>query len=343
MHQELYEKYRHYKPEDFLLDSSFQHWIQGEPGTFWSEFVRLYPEKQAEIQEAIELHKNFYQKEKPLSEAYKARQLQAIYHRIDHRKSAEVRPLYRVPAVRYAAAVVLLMLAALTYFYVGTTSYQEYQTAYRETRNFQLADGTEVILNANSQLKAFGEVEDGQPREVWLTGEAFFKVRKIDSTDVSSRFVVHVPNLDVQVLGTYFNVKSRDGNTQVLLEEGAVEVASTATQEKLLMVPGEIAELNSEDQKIRKRLKKDDAELAWRENVFHFQNTLLAEVADQVSNYYGMEVQFSNEKMKEYVFTARVHRDNLPLLRSLIEAAFGLQIKSDKNVILISPDARAQE
>lgn len=343
MHQELYEQYSHYKPEDFLLDSSFQRWVQGEPSAFWSNFVRLYPEKQTEIQEATELYKSLYRTEKPLHEAYKAEQLKAIYQKIEHRRSVAVRPLHRLSYVRYAAAAILLMLAGLTYFYFGTASYQEYQTSYQETRKLQLADGTEVILNANSHLRAFNEVEEGQPREVWLTGEAFFKVSKSAAADASSRFVVHVPNLDVQVLGTHFNVKSRAGNTQVLLEEGAVEVASVTRQEKLLMAPGEIIELNHEDRKIRKRLKTDDAELAWRDNVFHFQNAPLSEVAEQISNYYGMDVRFSDEKMKAYVFTARVPRDDLPLLRSLIEAAFGLQLRSDKNTIFITSDAGVQK
>jgi ferric-dicitrate binding protein FerR (iron transport regulator) len=337
MHQELYERYLQYRAEDFLLDESFQEWIQGEPSVFWSEFTRLFPEKQVEIQDAKDIYQSFLQNEKPLSEAYKAAQLQAIFQNIEHRRLADSRPLYRVPVVRYAAAVLLLLLAGLSYFFLTSTAYEDYQTAYQEVKNIRLVDGTEVILNANSQLKAFGQVEDGQPREVWLSGEAFFKVSKMSNSDASSRFVVHVPNLDVQVLGTHFNVKSRAGNTQVLLEEGAVEVASFTTQEKLRMVPGEIVELNTEDQKIRKRLKTDDAELAWRENVFHFQDTPLAEVADQMSNYYGMEVKFSDDKMKEYVFTARVPRDNLPLLRSLIEAAFGVEIQSNRNEILISP------
>ena len=343
MHQELYEKYRQYKVEDFLLDESFQEWIQGEPSVFWSEFARLFPEKQAEIQDAKDIYQSFLQNENPLSEAYKSAQLKAIFQKIEHRKLAGARSPYRVPALRYAAAVLLLLLAGLSYFFLTSTAYEDYQTAYQEVKSIRLVDGTEVILNANSQLKAFSEVDHDRPREVWLTGEAFFKVSKMSSGASASRFVVHVPNLDVQVLGTHFNVKSRAGNTQVLLEEGAVEVASLKTQEKLRMMPGEIVELNTEDQKIRKRLKTDDAELAWRENVFHFQNTPLAEVADQMSNYYGMEVKFSDEKMKEYVFTARVPRDNLPLLRSLIEAAFGVELQSNDNEILITPGDGATE
>ncbi|MEO0333197.1 MAG: FecR family protein, partial [Bacteroidota bacterium] len=235
-HQD-YQKYRDYQATDFVLNLSFQRWAQGSDDSFWSRFQEAYPEKQETIQEAIALVNQLQVQQKPLSPSYVREQLAMVYAKIDQRaRQAPVAlPWYRTSVFRYAASGIVLLLASALFYFYQTTSDYVYETAYQETQTIQLKDGTEVVLNANSSLRVPSKLETAAVREVWLDGEAFFTVSSSVVSDEPQQFVVHTSQLAVEVLGTVFNVKSRSGGTQVLLEEGSVRVVRPETQEQLLM------------------------------------------------------------------------------------------------------------
>ncbi|MGY0036742.1 FecR family protein [Pedobacter sp. NJ-S-72] len=84
-----------------------------------------------------------------------------------------------------------------------------------------LSDGTRVWLNSASSLH-FPFSFSGATREVYLTGEAFFKVAK----NPDQPFIVHTNQTDVKVLGTEFNVNSYNSNiTMTSLVEGSVKTS----------------------------------------------------------------------------------------------------------------------
>src|ERR1043166_3391835 len=128
-----------------------------------------------------------------------------------------------------------------------------------------------MILNANSKAELSEDWKDGKDREVWLHGEAFFKVTK---TPHRSRFIVHTDNLDVILTGTQFNVLHRDGKTAVLLTEGHV-IIRTKDGKELAMNPGDYVEMG--DQMVERKQAKEENILAWKENKLAFDNTPLTE------------------------------------------------------------------
>lgn len=332
------ENYKTYQLNDFILDESFQAWVQGYKDPFWDHFLDLYPEKKGVFDEARLMIGALSVPEQKLSDTEKEKYLAAIYLKVDQRadKTGVVKNNYFSAGWKYAASFAALMLfSGLLYYLLLIRPFDYYETAYQENQTFQLADGTEVLLNAHSNLKVQQNLQSKDVREVWLEGEAFFKVNKIKQDGEASTFIVHTPNLDVQVLGTHFNVKSRDGNTRVMLEEGSVKVANVNTQENLLMVPGEAVELNEKEGKIRKELAKESKELAWQNNYFNFENESLGEVAKEIYQYYGVEVEFEQAEMRDYIFTAEVSRENLPLLQTLIEEAFQLKIVKEGDVMIL--------
>jgi transmembrane sensor len=337
MDKEQYDNYRSYQLNDFVLDENFQRWAQGEENPFWEHFVNVFPEKENALKEACMMVTLLSVPETPLSAEEKERQLAAIYYRVEQRNPKPNNKTVFLPGKwRYAAAIsALVMLSGLLYYFFLYTPFQHYETAYQQTETFLLEDGTEVRLNANSSLKVYRDIQSQDVREVWLEGEAYFKVSKIRHEDEASTFVVHTSHLDVQVLGTHFNVRSRGGKTRVLLEEGSVKVANVSTQENLLMAPGEAVEFNTAEGKIKKEQTADAKELAWQENFFVFENEKLAVVAEEIQQYYGIQLKFEDPAMEEYIFTAEVSRDNLPLLQTLIEGAFALEIERESNTMLL--------
>src|SRR5690606_25037817 len=93
-----------------------------------------------------------------------------------------------------------------------------------------LSDGTEVWLNSLSNLRfPFNFI--GEKREVFLEGEAYFKVAKD-----TKPFIVHVGETDIKVLGTSFNINS-DG-TQVITSLVEGSVLNSAGNESVLLKPG---------------------------------------------------------------------------------------------------------
>src|SRR5690606_15777064 len=115
-----------------------------------------------------------------------------------------------------------------------SSSWLQCTTGYGETRKINLPDGSLVVLNANSELKYESNWQQAPMREVWLQGEAFFEVVK---TTEEKQFIVHTGSLDVEVLGTQFNVHNRHQKVQVVLSSGKVKLQPLERQESLLMNP----------------------------------------------------------------------------------------------------------
>ena len=331
-------QYLTYRAPDFVLDPSFQRWAQGAPSAFWEDFQRLYPEKRRAIREAHTLIQQFSPEEAPLSQAYLEEQLLATYDQIRRRshQPSVTRPFHRTVLFRYAAAVALLLLSGALLYYYLVPRPLTYQTAYQTTRTILLADSTRVVLDANSRLRVAPRLADAPVREVWLEGEAFFHVRSsVSSSGIAQRFIVHTPRLNVEVLGTTFNVKNRSGTTEVHLEDGAVQVTQPTTQQRVDMIPGERVEIAANNS-IQKKPPAPGA-LAWRDNTFDFRETTLEVVAQEIYDYYGKTVRFDDPSLVGKRFTARVSREDLDLLLSLIESAFSVRITIDSDTITVAP------
>ena len=155
----------------------------------------------------------------------------------------------------------------------------------------ELSDGTEVWLNAESQL-SYPNKFTGKERVVTLRGEAFFDVAK----DESRPFIVQTENLSTKVLGTEFNVRNYALNdTHVTLLNGSVEVRNATMDQTALIHPGEDAYLTKEADFIVKPVDTD-AYCLWKEGVFYFDNVSLIEITKELGRWYNVDVVFNNHK-----------------------------------------------
>ena len=134
-----------------------------------------------------------------------------------------------VPNWAYSAAAVLVV--ALGLLYVMTLSSQ-YQTSFGEQLAVLLPDNSTVKLNANSKLK-YKTLNWKSKRRLELEGEAFFDVEKGQSFKVFTNLGL------VEVLGTEFNVISRDAYFEVQCMEGKVRVSSNVLNKEVVLLPGD--------------------------------------------------------------------------------------------------------
>lgn len=160
-----------------------------------------------------------------------------------------------------------------------------------------LADGSEVWLNAETKLR-FPCGFPGPTREVYVEGEAFFKVAK----NRHRPFVVHTPQTDVLVTGTQFNVNTYNpDNIQTALVEGSV-TAKGAGNRQVYITPGYKATYNVKNGFQTETF--DDADvLSWMKGVYYFHNTPLQELSGVLTRWYGIHVRFDNVALQRKTFS----------------------------------------
>jgi ferric-dicitrate binding protein FerR (iron transport regulator) len=172
------------------------------------------------------------------------------------------------------------------------TAMNEVIIPYGKRSELLLADGTKVWLNAGSRL-AFPSQFNGESREVFLEGEACFKVARKESQP----FVVNAGQLGITVLGTHFNVAAypADQTIETVLIEGSVAVSRPKTfglgKEEVLLKPSQKA---SFDKKNREVVVSDEPEaevyIAWTEGWMQFSKESLISVFSKLERYYNIQI-----------------------------------------------------
>ena len=172
-----------------------------------------------------------------------------------------------------------------------------------------LTDGTNVWLNAESQIKYPIVFTEGETRRVELVyGEAYFDVTSSDQNGGAS-FIVSNKLQDIEVLGTEFNVKAYNDENVIYttLVEGKVTV-STVSESKTLS-PNQQSVLNKENTKISITNIEVKTETAWIKGQFILQNKSLKEIMKVLSRWYDMDVDFANKDLEKVKFIGALHKD----------------------------------
>lgn len=228
--------------------------------------------------------------------------------------------LYLTRTFAAAAAVVLLCLSVWTaYLYMQPATIQTVSTL-AETRTVRLPDGTSVTLNHYSSL-SYPERFKSDDREVELSGEAYFEVSK----DSKHPFIVQTETIDVQVLGTHFNVDAYPDNPDVktTLLTGSVAVSNKNNSVRMVLKPNEVAIYNKVEQKLtRKVLENAGDEISWRHGEFIFDDLPLQEIARELSNSFGTTIHIADSTLQNYRITARFRNgEDLDAILSVLHNA----------------------
>ncbi len=170
----------------------------------------------------------------------------------------------------------------------------------------ELSDGTRVWLNAESELRFPVQFGTGE-REVYLKGEAYFDVRK----DVARRFIVHLKESNVTVLGTSFNIKAYGDEDYIYttLVEGKVRFTSEKEHEEVTLRPGMQSVLNLKSGKTELKEVEVEQFTAWRQGRFVFPSTTLGDLMCQLKRWYDIDVVYLSPEAKGYEFRGAINRD----------------------------------
>lgn len=191
-----------------------------------------------------------------------------------------------------------------------------------------LSDGSEVWLNSSSSLRFPLHFSD-TAREVFLQGEAFFKVSK----NVKQPFIVHSPGAAIQVLGTSFNVHAyHPAQAIVSLVEGSVKTRSKGHSTETILRPGLEAVIDTAQQ-TRVRSFKQAATLAWMKGLYYFHDMPLAEMGEVLQRWFGLTMVISDPALARLPVTGAIEKDQ-PLTDFLnsLQATAGIkaEIRQDQ-------------
>lgn len=227
------------------------------------------------------------------------------------------------------AASVVLLLGIGIYFVSRPPQQLQIATNYGEIGKNKLPDGTEVILNANSEL-SYGKVwKEGKTRDVWIKGEAYFHVKKMPD---HAKFIVHTDAFDIEVTGTSFNVINESGKSSIALTEGSVKIHRPGVEE-IVMKPGDLVQFDH--QQIEKKETDNQDYSAWTDNKLVFNNTPMAEVANIITRHYGISVKIEGDAIAKKTITGIMPNNNLGVLVQSLNATQEFQVSQTNDSIVI--------
>ena len=182
-----------------------------------------------------------------------------------------------------------------------------------------LPDSTESWMNGGSRL-LYTQTDTDNRRLVELTGEVFFKV----AHDSAHPFMVHTENVDVEALGTEFNVCSyaTDSLTTVTLTDGSVKVTDMASVS--VLSPGQTIIYNENLKSGRLYLGNTDKNTSWRHGRLVFKNEPLINVYKRIGQIYGLQFEV-DPKLQNVLFYATFEDASLEQILQLIRKSTSLR------------------
>ena len=180
------------------------------------------------------------------------------------------------------AASIIVLISSVLWFW-NKSSLQETVLLSRtgETKIFYLPDSSRVILTGDSRLTynaQFGKTN----RELSLRGEAFFRVKR----DTSKPFIVETSLIQVEVLGTSFQVIAQKLQAEVAVEKGRVKITTQDKKQESILETGMFVKYGKKDRKLIISTKEDKGE----QQILKFDNAPLSEVIETLNEYYDSHV-----------------------------------------------------
>lgn len=208
---------------------------------------------------------------------------------------------------RLLQVAALVVLVVVSYVFISSMDTQV-STGIGQKTTFNLPDESEVQLNAASKI-SYNKRNWDKKRTLTLDGEAYFKVTK------GNAFNVETPQGTVTVLGTQFNVFSRDTVFNIKCFEGLVSVAFADT---LIRLPAG-NRLKVENNKLIVHDNTGSVEPSWIAQESSFDNATLSTVLSELQYQYPVKItSHANITLKRFTgsFT---HSDLESALRSVCE------------------------
>lgn len=240
----------------------------------------------------------------------------------------QTRRLNRANWLAIAASVVLVCMLSywgLNYFSrVTIINLQSNNKVLVDT----LSDGSVVTMNALSQL-SYPNRFSGDTRAVYLSGEAFFKI----TPDKTKPFIINVNGVTVRVVGTSFNVKSRNGKTEVIVETGIVNV--NRDKNSISLKPGEKTVVLKSGNSLTKQSTRGKLYSYYINKELVCDSTPLSELVAALNEIYGAHIVIAKPSLNKLPITTVFKNQSLEQILLVVTGTFPITAVHKSNQIIL--------
>lgn len=363
------DQYQSFDAHDFMRDPAFRDWVAGlhsgspdpDVAAFWEAWLLANPRQTEVVQQAKDGLLTIWGTFDQLPEAERLNRIATIKAARQERDHEPV--IRRLGTWQYwaAAAGVILILSVgwLAYTYQQTPtvaqkppriSYEqaiaqatdqkptEVANATNKPRRVSLPDGSTVTLSANSKLSYNPALNQAAERTVYLSGEAFFEVRR----DPAHPFLVYANGTVTKVLGTSFRINAYENRPDVTVQvrTGRVSVFSSTRatdpgtlfrqlENGIVLTPNQQVVLTPSETLVksivpRPVLLHPEADRAGTV----YTDVPLSQILQKLEASYGLEINYDEAAYRDCLLTARLYDepllDQIGLLCKSIGATYTL-------------------
>ena len=338
-------KYASYTLQDFLDDDDFLQFVINPSKSdisFWQSVTAMYPAQKENIDEAAQVILAYRKQDVFTNETNQ----QKVWNRIEgtlHGKSTVKQKVFRLNTfLRVAAMILLVSSAGIAFWMLKHNSKSEIVTAFGELRTVTLPDNSIVILNGNSKL-SYANNWDKKSREVWISGEGYFSVKHINKDPrhikTTERFIVHCNDVNIEVLGTSFNVRNRHNRTNVGLVSGKIVLEyldlSSHDNRLLVMKPGDYVEYAHRKVVAQKKLAVPEKLKQWTRHQLLFNNATLSQIGEVMTDDYGYHIDYTDPAIANLKIEGEISVSNVDELLETISTTLSVRVtQSNKNITI---------
>ena len=261
------------------------------------------------------------------------------------RQIEDAKPATRVKKMnvsRYvAAASVITVVGVLSFLWISKRDEKSggpvpafiSKTAQSEVSTEKLPDGSTIIIRKGSSV-AFTDAFNQSNREVILKGESYFNVMP----DKQKPFIIHIDNLNIQVVGTSFNVRSLpdSGLIEVQVQTGVVRMYTAHTE--ITVRKGETGLYNKNIGSLSVSNHLDVNSLSYATKTFSFNDIQLTEVCRYLEDAFNIKINIDGKKFQECRLTAHFENQSLSNILDVINATLNTTSTRAGNTITIQGD-----
>lgn len=214
----------------------------------------------------------------------------------------------------------------------------EITTAVGERRTLDLPDGSQIVLGPASSVAT--HVGASGPREVELTGEAFFRV----THDEQRPFVVRTATAIIEDLGTEFTVRAlgSEAPVRVAVSSGSVAIrrAGQRVGPDVVLQPRDVAILPDTGDAVVTHNVDVDALQAWTGGRLVFRNATFAEAIVELERWYDVDFRIDDSRLLQQHLDVEFSGQPIDEVIGIVGRILDVRLVRRGQVVEIAPTER---
>jgi len=240
--------------------------------------------------------------------------------------------ILRSKFMRVAAIALIVLSLGATAIYLNNSGYLGKNNTVitdNDHKNLliDLPDGSRIFLNRNTEL-SYSSNFGNRKREVKLNGEAFFEI----FADASKPFLIDAGDAMVKVVGTSFNVitKNAESSVEVYVKSGKVILSDNSGSKSLIIDPEYVGTMNLKTS--NKIVNTDPNYISWNTGLLVYNGQKLDVVFNDLKRVYNMDIVADDPEILENTWTSPIDNQSQDTIIRLICASFNLSYKKDGTI-----------